>query len=209
VPDLSHLWQRFVLALTLIFGLAVGVAATVFGYSNTQTVDVRFSVVHLNGVPLWAVGLVPVALVIAAGTLYHWWNSLHHFSEHMRHRRRVRELEAEVASLKSHLDKFLEMPDGAATRTGAAEIAPPVPALAETDIVPAASEPAGEAAAEPAADTASSNGNGNGKGPRKNERKAPAVADEKDAADASGSAAPAEGKVEDDMTSPFATTAGS
>jgi hypothetical protein len=32
VPDLSHLWQRFVLALTLIFGLAVGVAATVFAF---------------------------------------------------------------------------------------------------------------------------------------------------------------------------------
>jgi hypothetical protein len=110
VPDLSHLWQRFVLAAALVFGLALGVAATIFGYSNTGTVDIAFSVFHLKGIPLWSVAIVPLVVVLAAGTLYHWWNSLHHFSEHMRHRRRVKELEAELASLKSRLDELLEMP---------------------------------------------------------------------------------------------------
>ena len=38
-------------------------------------------------------------------------DGLHHFTEHMRHRRRVHELEAEVASLRAHLDQLLEMPD--------------------------------------------------------------------------------------------------
>jgi len=127
---LSHLWQRFVLAAALVFGLALGVAATIFGYSNTGTVDLGFSVVHLKGIPLWTVAIVPLVLVLAAGTLYHWWNSLHHFSEHMRHRHRVRELEAEVASLKSRLDELLEMPGHAEIATGS--VVEPVVAPVET-----------------------------------------------------------------------------
>jgi hypothetical protein len=108
---LNHLWQRFLLASSLIVGLLIGVGTTVFGYSNLATVDVHWSVLHLNGVPLWTVAVVPLALVLVAGTLYHWMDGLHHFTEHMRHRRRVHELEAEVASLRTHLDQLLEMPD--------------------------------------------------------------------------------------------------
>ena len=117
MPDLSHLWQRFVLAAALVFGLALGVAATVFGYSNTNTVTIGFSVYRLSGVPLWTIAIVPLVFVLAAGTLYHWWNSLHHFTQHMRHRRRVKELEAEVTSLKARLDSLLEMPDQSTTAT--------------------------------------------------------------------------------------------
>jgi hypothetical protein len=119
VPDLSHLWQRFLIASALLIGLAVGVAATVFGYSNLQTVDVHWSVLRLDGVPLWTVPVVPIALLLVAGTVYHWMDSLHHFTEHMRHRRRVHELEAEVAILRAHLDQVLEMPDAAASEFGA------------------------------------------------------------------------------------------
>jgi hypothetical protein len=108
---LNHLWQRFLLASSLIVGLFIGVATTVFGYSNLASVDVHWSVLHINGVPLWTVAVVPLALFLIAGTLYHWMDGLHHFTEHMRHRRRVHELEAEVASLRAHLDQLLEMPD--------------------------------------------------------------------------------------------------
>jgi hypothetical protein len=111
VPELSHLWQRFVLASALVFGLALGVGATVFAYSNTTPVTLGWSVFHLGRVPLWTVVLAPLALVLVAGTLFHWLNSLHHFTEHMRHRHRVHELEAEVRSLKARLDSALEMPD--------------------------------------------------------------------------------------------------
>jgi hypothetical protein len=127
---LSHLWQRFVLAAALVFGLAIGVAATVFGYSNTNTVTIGFSVFHLRGVPLWSVAIVPLVLVLAAGTLYHWLNSLHHFTEHMRHRKRVRELEAEVSSLKARLDSLLEMPEQSTT----APAATPAPVVESTPI---------------------------------------------------------------------------
>jgi uncharacterized integral membrane protein len=142
VPDLSHLWQRFVLASTLVFGLALGVGAAVFAYSNTTRVSIGWSVFHLTGVPLWTVTLVPLALVLVVGTLFHWFNSLHHFTEHMRHRRRVHELEAEVKSLRKHLDELLQMP-GQSPSTAADE-----PALPE----PAASN--GEVKAEPALEPA-------------------------------------------------------
>ena len=111
MPDLSHLWQRFLLAAALVFGLALGVAATIFGYSNTAPVNISWSVFRLDGIPLWSVAVVPLVLVLAAGTVYHWYSNLHHFTEHMRHRRRVHELEAEVTKLKAHLDQVLEMPD--------------------------------------------------------------------------------------------------
>src|SRR6202521_3540736 len=111
VPDLSHLWQRFMLTSALVVGLLVGAAATVFGYSNLGNVNLSWSVLHIEGAPLWTVAVVPVVLVLIAGTLYHWTDSLHHFTEHMRHRHRVHELEAEVASLRAHLDQVLEMPD--------------------------------------------------------------------------------------------------
>ena len=147
MPDLSHLWQRFVLASALVFGLALGVAATVFGYSNTGTVNIAFSVYHLKGIPLWTVAIVPLVVVLAAGTLYHWWNGLHHFTEHMRHRRRVRELEAELASLKSRLDELLEMPGHAETTTAVPQetVAPVEPvesaAPVEDEALPAPVEP--------------------------------------------------------------------
>ncbi len=112
---MSHLWQRFLLASSLIVGLAIGVAATVFGYSNTASVNIQWSVFHLNDVPLWTVAVVPVTLILVAGTLYHWIDGLHHFTEHMRHRHRVRDLEAEVARLRAHLDQVLEMPRGERT----------------------------------------------------------------------------------------------
>ncbi len=116
MPDLSHFWQRFLLASALIFGLVLGVAATVFGYSNTAPVNISWSVFRLAGIPLWTVAVVPLVLVLLAGTLYHWWNSFHHFTEHMRHRRRVHELEAELTSLRAHLDQLLEMPDQATAK---------------------------------------------------------------------------------------------
>jgi len=113
---LNHLWQRFLLASSLIVGLFIGVGTTVFGYSNLASVDVHWSVFHINGIPLWTVAVVPLALVLIAGTLYHWMDGLHHFTEHMRHRRRVHELEAELASLRAHLDQLLEMPDHSTTK---------------------------------------------------------------------------------------------
>src|SRR5450759_2608453 len=97
------------LASALVVGLAIGVAATIFGYSNLATVNVHWSIFYIDGVPLWTVAVVPLALVLVAGTLYHWMDGLHHFSEHMRHRRRVHELEAEIASLRAHLDHVLEL----------------------------------------------------------------------------------------------------
>ena len=124
MPDLSHLWQRFLLATALIAGLAIGVGATVFGYSNLNTIDIHWSVLQLKGVPVWSVVIVPITLILIAGTIFHWLDSLHHFTEHMRHRRRVHELEAEVSRLRAHLDQVLEMPK---TVEAPADAAPALP----------------------------------------------------------------------------------
>jgi uncharacterized membrane protein len=141
MPDLQHLWQRFLLAAALLAGLVIGIGATVFGYSNLNTVDIHWSVLRLDGVPLWAVVIVPITLILVAGTIFHWLDGLHHFTEHMRHRRRVHELEAEVARLRAHLDQVLEMPRGEALK---AEEKPSLPAadLAATDSEMAAVQPA-------------------------------------------------------------------
>ncbi len=140
---MQHIWQRFLLTSSLLVGFAVGVAATVFGYSNLASVDVHWSVFHINGVPLWTVALVPVALTLAAGALYHWIDGLHHFTEHMRHRHRVHELEAELGALRAHLDQVLEMPDhsGLPAKT-AAKVS--LPSRAEEAPEPAAIEPESE-----------------------------------------------------------------
>jgi hypothetical protein len=106
----------------------------VFGYSNLATVDIHWSVFHLNGVPLWTVAVVPITLLLIAGTLYHWMDGLHHFTEHMRHRHRVHELEAEVARLRAHLDQVLEMPRGESLpAAGGPKIALPAADVTETD----------------------------------------------------------------------------
>jgi hypothetical protein len=145
VPDLSHLWQRFLLASALVVGLAIGAAATIFCYSNLATVNVHWSVLHIDGIPLWTVAVIPLAIVLMAGTVYHWMDGLHHFSEHMRHRRRVHELEAEVSSLRAHLDHVLEMPDHSTTRIPSRPVtAKPLPPAHEAE-APALPEPAAAA----------------------------------------------------------------
>ena len=141
MPDLQHLWQRFLLAAALIAGLAIGVGATVFGYSNLNTVDLHWSVLQLSGIPLWAVVIVPIALILIAGTVFHWLDSLHHFTQHMHHRHRVHELEAEVTRLRAHLDQVLEMPRGEALKAESDKPALPQADLAATDAEMAAIEP--------------------------------------------------------------------
>src|SRR6266851_5685845 len=55
VPNLSHIWQRFLLTSSFFAGLPIGILAAVFGYSNLQSVDIHLGTLHLGGVPLLAV----------------------------------------------------------------------------------------------------------------------------------------------------------
>ena len=173
MPDLSHLWQRFLLASALVVGLAIGAAATVFGYSNLATVNVHWSVFHVDGAPLWTVAVVPLALVLVAGTLYHWMDGLHHFTEHMRHRRRVHELEAEITSLRAHLDHVLEMPDHSTSRLPSKPVT--------TELLPSDIETETPALAEPAADAVTAPANGTKKNQRSSRTKRATLPAETDA----------------------------
>jgi len=175
MPDLSHLWQRFLLAVALIAGLAIGVGATVFGYSNLNTIDIHWSVLQLKGVPVWAVVIVPITLILIAGTIFHWLDSLHHFTEHMRHRRRVHELEAEVSRLRAHLDQVLEMPK---TVEAPAETAPALPEPEPEPEPEAKAEPEIKAidAAMPAVEESKPAKNGKKNGNGKTSAPEPAVA---------------------------------
>ncbi|SRR5712692_7981148 len=176
VPDLSHLWQRFLLASSLVVGVAIGAAVTVFGYSNLATVNVRWSILHIDGVPLWTVTVVPLALFLIAGTIYHWMDGLHHFTEHMRHRRLVHELEAEVASLRAHLDQVLEMPDQSTSRLPAKSIvAASMPEEDASELEPADITALPEPAAAEAAPT---NGSARVASRRSRKRASMATADE-------------------------------
>ncbi len=195
MPNWNHLWQRFLLASSLLIGLAIGVIATVFGYSNLASVDVHWSVFHINGVPLWTVAMVPIALVLITGTLYHWMDGLHHFTEHMRHRHRVHELEAEVAAIRAHLDQMLDMPDHSS-----------VPALRQSedealDPAPVGGAPA-EVASQPEPEPAQRRSGGD-----RTKRVKLAVAAEPAAAQANGKEAP-EAAEPADSPEPAAAVAG-
>ncbi len=48
--------------------LVIGVAVTVLGYANKTAVDLHWSVFQIDGVPVWMVAVVPVAIVLVAGT---------------------------------------------------------------------------------------------------------------------------------------------
>jgi hypothetical protein len=136
VPNLSHIWQRFLLTSSFFVGLAIGVVAAVFGYSNLQSVDVNLGAFHIDAIPLWTVAVVPLAVTLAAGALYHWVDGLHHFTEHMRHRHRVHELEAELATLRAHLDQVLEMPDHASLPAKGASKALPAQDAEQAELAP-------------------------------------------------------------------------
>jgi hypothetical protein len=185
VPDLSHLWQRFLLASALVVGLAIGAAATVFGYSNLATVNVHWSVFHVDGAPLWTVAVVPLALVLVAGTLYHWMDGLHHFTEHMRHRRRVHELEAEITSLRAHLDHVLEMPDHSTSRL------PSKPITAE--LLPSDIESETPALADAAADAVTAPANGTKRNQRSSRTKRATLPAEAEVAEADSAPVAANG----------------
>ena len=89
--------------------LTAGLIA-VFLFFNSGAVTIRFWRWSFSDVNLGLVALVPLALGVATGYLYHLPARLHHVSEHMRHRRRVHELEKELKELRKGMDHVLEMP---------------------------------------------------------------------------------------------------
>ena len=108
---MSSVWHRFLRGAAFLGGVALGVGAAVFGYSNSTEVAVHWWRFSFDHVSIGWVALVPLLAGVAAGYVYHLPARMHHFSEHMRHRHLVHELEKENKELQKSLDRLLEMPD--------------------------------------------------------------------------------------------------
>ena len=117
-------WHRLLRALAFLAGIAVGLGGAIFIFSNVAPIDVHWRIPSaggyvlnwtLTGVSIWLIATIPLVVGVAAGYLYHLPARMHHFSEHMRHRSRVHELEEELRELKSSLDNVLMMPEDGTT----------------------------------------------------------------------------------------------
>jgi uncharacterized integral membrane protein len=106
--------------------LSCGLIA-LFLYANNTSVTLHFWRWDFENVSLGLVALLPLAAGVATGYLYHMPARMHHLGEHMRHRKRVHELEKEIEQLKRAMDGLVEMPGE--TRQPPALEARPVPAL--------------------------------------------------------------------------------
>lgn len=136
--EISTRWHRLLRAAAFAAGLAVGLGAAVFMFSNVAPVAVHWRIPGATrpvldwtgGVSLWVVGVVPLLVGLAAGYLYHLPARLHHLRQHLHHRHRVHELEHEVRELRASLDKLVLLPDD---RLTAEPISVPAPAAAEPE----------------------------------------------------------------------------
>lgn len=154
---MSSVMHRFLRGAAFLGGIVLGVGASVFAYSNTSVVPIHWWSFSATDVSVGLVALIPLVAGVIAGYVYHLPARMHHFSEHMRHRQRVHELEKENKELRRSLDRLLELPDDsvepraleARSRKSLAEPAPELPEamIAEAVVVHevrhAAGKPAG------------------------------------------------------------------
>ena len=113
-------WHRLLRALAFAAGLALGLGAAVFIFSNLAPIDVHWRIPsaggyvinwNLNGVSLWLLALVPLLVGAIAGYFYQTPARMHHVREALHHRHRVHELEHELKELRNSLDEVLMMPE--------------------------------------------------------------------------------------------------
>jgi uncharacterized integral membrane protein len=120
------MWHRALRMAAFWAGFATCALIALFLYFNNVSVTLHYWRWEFQHVNLGLVALVPLVVGVTAGYLYHMPARMHHLGEHMRHRRRVHELEKELADLRKGMDNLLEMPQGAKTPQTKAL---PVPAL--------------------------------------------------------------------------------
>src|ERR687888_563264 len=120
------MWHRFLRQVAFWAGFASCALIVAVIYSNPTTVTLIFWRWRLTDVNLGLVAVTPLLIGVAVGYLYHLPARLHHVSEHMRHRRRVHELEHELKDLRKGMDQVLDMSGDAAAPALEAR---PLPAL--------------------------------------------------------------------------------
>ena len=122
------MWHRFLRQVAFWVGFATCGLIVALIYYNSGTVTLTFWRWELRDVNLGFVAVAPLVVGVALGYLYHLPARLHHVSEHMRHRRRVHDLERQLKDLQKGFDQVTEMPDD--MHEAPALEARPVPALA-------------------------------------------------------------------------------
>jgi hypothetical protein len=118
--EITMRWHRLLRALAFAAGLALGLGAAVFIFSNLAPIDVHWRIPsaggyvinwNLKGVSLWLLALVPLLVGAIAGYFYQTPARMHHVREALHHRHRVHELEHELKELRGSLDEVLMMPE--------------------------------------------------------------------------------------------------
>jgi hypothetical protein len=118
--EITVRWHRLLRALAFAVGLALGLGTAVFIFSNLAPTEIHWRIpanigysydLTFRGVSLWVLAVVPLLVGAVVGYFYQTPARMHHVREAMRHRHRVHELEHELKTVRSGLDKLLMMPE--------------------------------------------------------------------------------------------------
>jgi len=164
--------HRFLRLSAFLAGLLVGGLSVLFAFDNQGRTALAVGGWTFAAIPLWAVAIVPLVVGIAAGYLYHAPARMHHFTEHMKHRSLVHELQKDKEELSRSLDRLLAMPNddtpALAAAAAARDVTPASPGSTTMTILPQTTIVA--SAARPDQETAVA---GNGHRARRSERRPP------------------------------------
>jgi len=131
--EITVRWHRLLRALAFAGGLLLGLAMAVFIFSNLAPTELHWRIpanvgysydLTFRGVSLWVLAIVPLILGAVVGYFYQTPARMHHVREALRHRHRVHELEHELKTVRSSLDKLLMMPEDGRTAILAQIMAP-------------------------------------------------------------------------------------
>ena len=113
-------WHRLLRAVVGVVCFALGLGMAVFIFSNLAPTEIHWRIpanigysydLTFRGVSLWVLAIVPLIVGAVVGYFYQTPARMHHVREAMRHRHRVHELEHELKTVRSSLDKLLMMPE--------------------------------------------------------------------------------------------------
>jgi len=92
--------DRAIRLVSFFLGVVAGAAVFAFIYSNTGSQNLDWLGLRFNGVPVWSVGVVPLAIGLILGYLYHFPARWYHYKEHVHYKEQAAQLEFENRQLR-------------------------------------------------------------------------------------------------------------